>query len=129
MKSRYATDFDDGFPISNFECDFVVFVALNRGYRYGKAGVAGDTGITAPVFYVFPVNVIKAARKETVTWQKVYLRDIAQVGQYINGWDRIADALLPASQTTRPVAMYWFAMDGCYGLWNKVTYTSVFSTW
>ncbi len=109
MKSRYATDFDDGFPISNFECDFVVFVALNRGYRYGKAGVAGDTGITAPVFYVFPVNVIeaaRAARKETVTWQKVYLRDIAQVGQYINGWDRIADALLPASQTTRPVAMY-----------------------
>ncbi|MDP2901838.1 MAG: hypothetical protein Q8N96_01835 [Methylovulum sp.] len=71
VKSRYATDFDGGFPISNFDCDFVVFVALNRGYRYGKAKMAGDSGIMEPVFYVFPVNVIKAARKETAAWQKV----------------------------------------------------------
>ncbi len=36
VKSRWATDFDGGFPIKNFDCDFVVFAALNRGYRYRK---------------------------------------------------------------------------------------------
>ena len=90
VKSRYATDFDGGFPISNFECDFVVFVALNRGYRYGKAKMEGDTGITPPVLYVFPAEVIQSATKQAARWQKVYLRDIADVSQYLNGWDRIA---------------------------------------
>jgi len=33
VKSRWATDFDGGFPIRNFDCDFIVFVALNRGFR------------------------------------------------------------------------------------------------
>ena len=91
VKSRYATDFDGGFPISNFECDFVVFVALNRGFRYGKVNKeSGDTGISAPVFYVFPAEVIQSATKQAARWQKVYLRDIAEVGQYLNDWDRIA---------------------------------------
>ncbi|BAZ18683.1 hypothetical protein NIES4071_105680 (plasmid) [Calothrix sp. NIES-4071] len=34
VKSRWATDFDGAFLIRNFDCDFVVLVALNRGYRY-----------------------------------------------------------------------------------------------
>lgn len=33
VKSRWATDFDGGFLITNFDCDFVVVVILNRGYR------------------------------------------------------------------------------------------------
>ena len=37
VKSRWATDFDGGFLVNNFECDLIVFVALNRGYRYRKA--------------------------------------------------------------------------------------------
>ena len=91
VKSRYATDFDGGFPINHFECDFVVFAALNRGYRYGKVNKeSGDTGITPPVFYVFPAEVIQSATKQAARWQKVYLRDIAEVGQYLNDWDRIA---------------------------------------
>ena len=91
VKSRYATDFDGGFPINNFDCDFLVFVALNRGYRYAKAHKeSGDTGITPPVFFVFPAEVIQSATKQAARWQKVYLRDIADVSQYLNGWDRIA---------------------------------------
>lgn len=31
VKSRYQTDWD-GFIINNFDCEFVVFVTLNRGY-------------------------------------------------------------------------------------------------
>ena len=30
VKSRWATDFDGGFPIKKFDCDFMVFVTLNR---------------------------------------------------------------------------------------------------
>jgi|SRR6516164_1192944 hypothetical protein len=36
VKSRWATDYDGTFPIRNFNCDFVVLVALNRGYRFRK---------------------------------------------------------------------------------------------
>ena len=36
VKSRWATDYDGGFPIKNLSSDFVVFVALNRGYRYRR---------------------------------------------------------------------------------------------
>lgn len=38
VKSRWATDFDKSFPIKNFNCDFVVLAALNRGYRLGRSG-------------------------------------------------------------------------------------------
>lgn len=41
VKSRYQTW--DGFIINNFDCEFVVFVALNRGYS--KPRKNGDTGI------------------------------------------------------------------------------------
>lgn len=33
VKSRWARDYDGGFLIKNFDCDFVAFVQLNRGYR------------------------------------------------------------------------------------------------
>ncbi len=34
VKSRWATDANMSFPISNLGADFVVVVALNRGIRY-----------------------------------------------------------------------------------------------
>src|SRR4051812_46499425 len=45
VKSRWATNYDRSFPIKNFDCEFVVHVALNRGYRFGKIPKAEDTGI------------------------------------------------------------------------------------
>jgi hypothetical protein len=49
VKSRWATDFDGGFLIKTFECDFVVFVRLNRGYRYGKArSASAERGKASP---------------------------------------------------------------------------------
>src|SRR3954452_9837248 len=36
VKSRWATDWDRGFPIKNFDTDFVVLVLLNRGYRFHR---------------------------------------------------------------------------------------------
>jgi len=95
VKSRFATDHGGGFPISNFECDFVVFVALNRGYRYAKAKTkAGDDkGVLEPLFYVLPVDSVKAAQKQTATWNKVYLKDIAAVESTLNAWQQISHFL------------------------------------
>jgi len=84
-----------GFPISNFDCDFVIFVALNRGYRYAKAkNKAGDNGgVMEPVFYVLPVERVKAAQKQTTTWNKVYLKDIAEAESTLNAWQQISHFL------------------------------------
>jgi hypothetical protein len=45
FKSRFQTNWN-GFIINNFECDFVIFAALNRGYTKPKRN--GDKGILAP---------------------------------------------------------------------------------
>ena len=52
------------FPLKSLDCDFVVHVALNRGYRFGKKNNIKDSGIKPPTFYVFPIEVIEKARKE-----------------------------------------------------------------
>jgi len=59
VKSRYNTNWD-GFIIKNFDCEFVVFVALNRGYSRPKKN--GDKGVREPEFYVFPISYVKKAR-------------------------------------------------------------------
>jgi hypothetical protein len=52
VKSRWATDWDRGLPIKNFDCDFVVLVALNRGTRYQKKRGTSDD-VRPPEFWVF----------------------------------------------------------------------------
>lgn len=56
VKSRYRTDWD-GFIINNLNCDFVVFVALNRGFTKPKKD--GGTGILEPQFFVLPVGYVQ----------------------------------------------------------------------
>src|SRR5438093_173394 len=53
VKSRWATNYDKSFTIKNFDCDFVVHVALNRGYSFGKVTKEKDTGLRAPDFFIF----------------------------------------------------------------------------
>jgi hypothetical protein len=48
VKSRWATNYDRSFPIKNFDCEFVVHAALNRGYSFGKKAKEGDNGIGLP---------------------------------------------------------------------------------
>jgi hypothetical protein len=93
VKSRWATNYDRSFPIKNFECEFVVHVALNRGYRFGKAAREGDNGIKDPAFYVFPVAAVKAARNKRDKWGKVRIANIPDYESYINNWRLIADHL------------------------------------
>jgi len=95
VKSRWATDFDGGFLVKNFECDFIVFVALNRGFRYGKARSAHVKvdGKKAPDFYVFPAEIVKRALSTKSKWGKAFLRLIDNVEQYKEAWASIKDFL------------------------------------
>jgi hypothetical protein len=89
VKSRWATDFDGGFLIKNFDCDFVVVVILNRGYSKLRKRQPEDTGKREPEFYVIPVEIVKAAQYEKSSWGKVFLRHIEQVEQYLSNWGLI----------------------------------------
>lgn len=93
VKSRWATDFDGGFLIKNFDCNFVVVVLLNRGYSKPKKRQPEDKGRREPEFYVIPVAVVKDAQYEKSTWGKVFLRHIEDVEQYLGNWDLIRQFL------------------------------------
>ena len=90
VKSRWATDYDKSFPIKNFECDFVVHVALNRGYRFRKRVSNHDPGIGDPEFYVFPVEVVKQAQNAGDKWGKVRIANIPEYQKYKGNWTLIA---------------------------------------
>jgi hypothetical protein len=97
VKSRWATDYDGGWPMRNLDCDFVVFVALNRGFRYARkrADAPPEDGKKPPEFYVFPIEVIRAAKdaRRVSQWGKVYRRDIPNATSYIERWDLIRQFL------------------------------------
>ena len=93
VKSRWATDFDGSFLIRNFDCDFVVVVALNRGYRYRKKRAGKRGGRGEPQFYVLPIEVVRSARYARSKWGKVFLRKIPSVNQYIGNWELVKDYL------------------------------------
>lgn len=86
VKSRWRTG-AGGFPIKNFNCDFVVVVLLNRGSKDGKKEVM------PPKYFVFPVAVVESAPRSE-NWGKVNLRDISGYEEYEEKWHLIADFLL-----------------------------------
>lgn len=93
VKSRWATDYDGGFPIKNLDCDFVVLVALNRGYRYRRRKSETETGRRDPDFYIFPTEVVRAARDPNSSWNKAFLKRIEEPEQYLSNWASIRDFL------------------------------------
>jgi hypothetical protein len=104
VKSRWATDYDKSFPIKNFNCEFVVHVALNRGFRYRKRIKEADDGRRPPQVYVLPVEVVQLAQRPESTWGKVFLRDVADIESYLDRWELVRDFLGfdEASGTTAP---------------------------
>lgn len=85
VKSRWETG-ASGFPIANFDCDFVVAAFLNRGSKSRKKD------ITAPVFYVFPIKDIEGLPRKQ-NWNKVYLRNFQNAEFYRENWSLISDFL------------------------------------
>lgn len=92
VKSRWATNYDKSFPIKNFDCDFIVLVALNRGYAFGKTPKDGETGIKQPEFYVFPTKVVQKAQRND-TWGKVPINNIPELQSYKDNWSLIKNFL------------------------------------
>ena len=88
VKSRWATDYDTSFPLKNLDCDFVVHVALNRGYRFSKKNNTTDNAIKPPTFYIFPIDIIAKARNEE-GWNKVQIKKVKNFETYIDNWTLI----------------------------------------
>jgi hypothetical protein len=86
VKSRWATDYNKTFPIKSFNCEFVVFVALNRGYRYGRRLRRDDAARRTPEVYVFPVEIVRAAQRPGSTLGTVRLSAIENLDQYRENW-------------------------------------------
>jgi hypothetical protein len=87
VKSRWRTG-ATGFPISNFDCDFVVAAFLNRG-------LANTTQKSeVPKFYVFPVAIIQSLPRGKV-WSKVDISKVPDLQSYLENWNQVAVFLRP----------------------------------
>jgi len=82
VKSRWRTG-ATGFPISNFDCEFVVAAFLNRGSKDGKKEVL------SPDYYVIPVEVIRELPRDE-QWSKVDLKRLPDREIYRENWSQIA---------------------------------------
>lgn len=95
VKSRYQTNWN-GFIINNFESDFVVLVALNRGKpkkEYDKKDVR------PPEFYIMPIEFVKKNRDEESKWGKITKSRMEGFEIYQDRWDLIKDELLKSQET------------------------------
>lgn len=91
VKSRYRTDWD-GFIINNYNCDFVIFVTLNRGFSRPKKN--GDTGIKSPDFYILPIGYVRKVHDPDNAWGKIVKKRLMGIEKYKDRWDLIADYLM-----------------------------------
>jgi hypothetical protein len=93
VKSRWATDYDRSFPIKNFDCEFVVLAALNRGYRFSIYKEGDELGRKPPQFYCFPVDEVRKAQNKDSKWGKVQINKIPNCDAYLERWDLVRDAI------------------------------------
>lgn len=83
VKSRWRTGAPK-FNITNFSCDYIVVVKLNRGMKDGTGMVLDSE------YFVFPVDVIdKVPRKSG----NVHFKQIPNIESYRNQWDLIGNFL------------------------------------
>ena len=90
VKSRWATNASAFLLKRAHECDFVVFVRLNRGVRRRK--LTGAEGKGEPSFHVVPASVAKLATQQT-GWGKLKWSNIESPSQYQSAWRLIQEFL------------------------------------
>lgn len=88
VKSRFKTNWG-GFIINNFDADFVVFVALNRG----RSNKNYKEGISDPKFYIFPMDYVLKIRDPKNNWGKIVKSKMKDYEQFENRWDLIKEKL------------------------------------
>ena len=84
VKSRWATGARE-FIIRNFDCDFVVFVRLNRGKKDGSGEVH------PPEYFVIPVAAVKEIPTDKLG--QLRINRIKNLDNYRDRWDLIGDFL------------------------------------
>jgi hypothetical protein len=109
VKSRYQTA-ARGFPIGNFDCDFVCFVRLNRGSRSylqqrqnrRRAASELESGRLPPEIYVLPRRVVSRAWTPGAPFGRggVLLANINNPQRYLHNWELISTFL--ATPPRRP---------------------------
>jgi hypothetical protein len=96
VKSRYATDSNQGFPLSSKSLgafDFLVIAYLNIGYFYRKKPVLD--GLRSPTFYTMPIaKVIDLHKRQGLGWEIFQTRGL-DLSKYEGdaGFDLIAKKL------------------------------------
>jgi hypothetical protein len=90
IKSRWASD-ANGFLIRNFECDFVVFAQLNRGfkYKYRSNPKKWKEGRQNATCYVLPIDVVERSKNKHSKWGQVALKQIPDFESYQENWELI----------------------------------------
>jgi hypothetical protein len=91
VKSRYYST-DKAFGIKNFDCDFVVFVAFNRGKKPQKGTPYVPVPHNDPSYYIFPIELIKQMRTVGDN-PRVRVNNIPELSSYLNNWDLILEYL------------------------------------
>ena len=81
VKSRWASDSDQSFPMKNADADFVAFVMLNRGNKFKKTEIAPKK----PDIFIFPMETVLAVRNED-GWRKVMTKKIPNREVYLENW-------------------------------------------
>lgn len=84
VKSRWASDSDQSFPLKSVDADFVVFVLLNRGNKYRMR----ETAKKAPEIFVFPMETAISVRRDS-GWNKVMTKKITDRDGYRENWELV----------------------------------------
>ncbi|MDZ4066570.1 MAG: hypothetical protein U1E06_06915, partial [Tabrizicola sp.] len=74
------------FPIKNADCDFVVYVRLNRGPKKGPSQATKAD----PEFFVLPIASVLSVRR-TDGWAIARVGNIAALDEYRGSWHLIRD--------------------------------------
>jgi len=91
VKSRWATDANGGVFIKNFASEFLVYVALNRGNRYGPQAKRGADK-REPDFYVIPTRLVMAMPRTKADLVYV-LKHLPKPAEFLDRFDNIARRL------------------------------------
>jgi hypothetical protein len=97
VKSRWASDARHQFPIKNTDCDFVVYVRLNRGSKRKSAAPEKSD----PEYFVLPVASVLSVRRAD-DWGVAQVGRIAELENYRSAWNLIREHLSPDEPDKTP---------------------------
>lgn len=89
VTSRWAEDYDRSFPIRGLGYDFLIHVALNRGFRFHRCG-SNQVASGIPDYFVLPVDIVKSVASRSFRSLTIRLDDIEDLDRFRNAWQLIS---------------------------------------